>query len=119
MIRWKGRPTEEDTWEVVATFSTQFPCFGLEDKAVSNEGGIVMDQTGECERKAHYQVSYHRRKEVRHACQKGRKYWEHKAGAELVILFHPVTLLASAGVVQRLFSGFIFIHLPFLWFSSL
>ncbi|KZV21694.1 hypothetical protein F511_02852 [Dorcoceras hygrometricum] len=42
LIHWKGRPTEEDTWEEVTSFSAQFPEFSLGDKAAVKDGGIVV-----------------------------------------------------------------------------
>ncbi|KZV44098.1 hypothetical protein F511_10769 [Dorcoceras hygrometricum] len=41
LIHWKNRPREEDTWEEIAAFTSQFPEFSLGDKAVFEDGGIV------------------------------------------------------------------------------
>ena len=40
LIRWKGRPIEDATWERAVNIKTQFPTFCLEDKAVFAEEGI-------------------------------------------------------------------------------
>ncbi|KZV27225.1 hypothetical protein F511_04678 [Dorcoceras hygrometricum] len=45
LIHWKGRKTEEDTWEDITAFTSQFPDFNLGDKVAPESGGIVMDQT--------------------------------------------------------------------------
>ncbi|KZV37945.1 hypothetical protein F511_17717 [Dorcoceras hygrometricum] len=46
LIHWKGRSTDEDTWEDVPAFTAQFPDFNLEDKVVPKDGSIVMNHTG-------------------------------------------------------------------------
>lgn len=41
LIQWKGKPTEEATWEDAILIKSQFPAFNLEDKVSVLEGGIV------------------------------------------------------------------------------
>lgn len=41
LVQWQGQPAEEATWEDQATIRNQFPDFNLEDKVVSDGGGIV------------------------------------------------------------------------------
>ncbi|XP_073017750.1 uncharacterized protein [Primulina eburnea] len=43
LVRWKGRTSEEATWEDKEDFKAQFPEFRLEDKAILEEAGHVMD----------------------------------------------------------------------------
>jgi hypothetical protein len=45
LIHWKGKTVEEATWEDEIMIRSQFPKFGLEDKAVAEEGGIDRTQT--------------------------------------------------------------------------
>jgi hypothetical protein len=39
-VQWRGKTTEEATWEDMITIKSQFPQFCLEDKAFGLEGGI-------------------------------------------------------------------------------
>lgn len=45
LIHWKGKTVEEATWEDEIMIRSQFPKFGLEDKAVAEGGGIDRTQT--------------------------------------------------------------------------
>jgi hypothetical protein len=40
LVQWRGKTTEEATWEDMITIKSQFPQFCLEDKAFGLEGGI-------------------------------------------------------------------------------
>lgn len=44
LIHWKGKLTEEATWEEEFTIQSQFPKFSLKDKAGIEEGGNVRAQ---------------------------------------------------------------------------
>ena len=43
MIHWKEQVGDEATWEDEVTIHSQFPEFGLEDKALFQEEGIDTD----------------------------------------------------------------------------
>jgi hypothetical protein len=40
LVQWKGKTTEEATWEDMITIKSQFPQFCVEDKAFGLEGDI-------------------------------------------------------------------------------
>ena len=40
LVRWKGLPEFEASWESAAAIKQQFPHFNLEDKVVLEPGGI-------------------------------------------------------------------------------
>lgn len=40
LIQWKGKTTDEATWEDVIMMKSQFPTFNLEDKVLIEEGGV-------------------------------------------------------------------------------
>lgn len=44
LIKWQGKSKDEATWEDELTILNQFPAFNLEDKVVSQEGGIDRTQ---------------------------------------------------------------------------
>ena len=43
LIHWKGQVVDQATWEDEVTIHSQFPEFGLEDKALFQEEGIDTD----------------------------------------------------------------------------
>ena len=49
LIHWKGKTAEEATWEDEIMIRSQFPKFGLEDKAVAEGEGIDRPQLFEKE----------------------------------------------------------------------
>lgn len=57
LIHWKGKTVEEATWEDEIMIRSQFPKFGLEDKATTEEGGI--DRTQPAAGMPHEQLIHH------------------------------------------------------------
>jgi hypothetical protein len=44
LVKWKGRNSEEATWEDVVMMTSRFPNFSLEDKAVLSDGSVVRNE---------------------------------------------------------------------------
>jgi hypothetical protein len=47
LVHWKGKPSEEATWEDLILFKSQFPSFNLEDKVVGEGEGIDRHESHE------------------------------------------------------------------------